>query len=109
MANFNKDNSVLRTAAHTLKVGTIVVHNYTTFCHGVIVSYAKNGDYNVYFPEDMAPAMPKYQANTEEARANRTRTLTSRTGFFVSKHKSFPAIRELQRQYRLKGTALEAL
>ncbi|AQW88554.1 hypothetical protein pEaSNUABM50_00027 [Erwinia phage pEa_SNUABM_50] len=109
MANFNAQNKVDRTPAHTLEVGTIVVHNYTTFCHGTITGYAPDGAYHVYFPTDMAPNMPKYQANTVEATQNRTRTLTAGSGFFVSKHKSFASIRELQRKYRQKGAALEML
>lgn len=108
MATFNVNNNVARTLSHKLEVGTIVVHNYTTFCHGVITGYAPDGAYNVYFPADMAPMMPKYQANTEEARNARTRTLTADKGFFVSKHKSFGAIRDLQRKYKLKGAALES-
>lgn len=107
MTKSTKVVSASNTKAKVLAIGTVVVHNYTTFSHGTIVKHLFGNTYEVYFPEDMAPALPKYQANTDEAVLNRIRTITFGTGFFISKHKSFESIRNLQRKYRLSARDVE--
>lgn len=90
-----------------LPVGTVVVHNYGEFTHGVIVDYTENA-YKVYFSADMSPMLPKYQANTDEAIEARVRTITLGKGFFVSRFKSIPEVREAQRKYKNRGLDLES-
>ena len=94
------------TQAPMLPLGTVVVHNYGEFAHGVVVGYAGDS-YKVYFSSDMSPMVPKYQANTEEAHAARIRTITLGKGFFVSRFKSLDKVREAQIKYKNRGMGLE--
>ncbi|AMM43605.1 hypothetical protein FDG95_gp386 [Pectobacterium phage vB_PcaM_CBB] len=90
-----------------LPIGTVVVHNYGEFTHGVIVGHAEHA-YQVYFSADMSPMLPKYQANTDEAIKARMRTITLGKGFFVSRFKTIEAVREAQRKYKNRGLDLES-
>ena len=89
-----------------LPVGTVVVHNYGEFTHGVVVGYKDNA-YLVYFSADMSPMIPKYQTNTDEAFKARTRIITLGKGFFVSRFKSMTEVRMAQLKYKNRGTNLE--
>ncbi len=91
-----------------LPIGTVVVHNYGEFTHGVIFGYSGKS-YQVYFSADMSPMTAKYQANTEEAVKARIRTITLGKGFFVSRFKSIPEVREAQRKYKNRGMILETV
>lgn len=90
-----------------LPIGTVVVHNYGEFTHGVIVGY-EGSAYKVYFSADMSPMLTKYQANTNEAVLARTRIITHGKGFFVSRFKSIIAVRTAQRKYKNRGMDLES-
>lgn len=95
------------TSVQSLPLGTVVVHNYGEFTHGVICGYVGDA-YKVYFTADMSPATPKYQANTAECHSARIRTITHGKGFFVSRYPSLSAVREAQRKYKNRGLALES-
>lgn len=89
-----------------LAIGTVVVHNYGEFTHGVIVGYSDNA-YKVFFSPDCSPLTPKYQANTKEAIAARIRTITLGKGFFVSRFNTIEDVRQAQLDYKKSGIALE--
>lgn len=91
-----------------LPIGTVVVHNYGEFTHGVICGYTEDA-YKVYFRADMSPMTAKYQANTDEAAKARIRTITLGKGFFVSRFKSIPEVCEAQRKYKARGMSLETV
>lgn len=90
-----------------LPIGTVVVHNYGEFTHGVIVGYTEHA-YKVYFRADMSPMLPKYQDKTDEAFKARLRTITLGKGFFVSRFKSIAEVCEAQRKYKNRGLDLES-
>ena len=94
------------TAVERLQVGTVVVHNYGEFTHGTIIE-DKGNAYVVYFPADMSPLTPKYQANTTEAHAARQRTITLGKGFFVSRFKTLNEVRAAQELCKRMGRDLE--
>lgn len=94
-------------AINVLPRGTVVVHNYGEFTHGVILEHVADKQYRVYFSDDMSPMLPKYQANTDEAIKARVRTITVGKGFFVSRFKSIEEVREAQRKYKDRGLNLE--
>lgn len=105
--------------------GTIVVHNYGEFTHGVVMNRAymppadiealnkKYGrdvfaslvsdQYIVFFPLYFCPKSKHYAENS----ILQYRILTSKDGFFVSKCKSITDVLEKQAQYRKSGAALE--
>jgi hypothetical protein len=89
-----------------LTVGTVVVHNYGEFTHGVILEVLHDA-YSVYFPDDMCPDIPKYQNNTIEAMKARIRTITHGKGFFVSRFKTLNEVRSAQHLCKLMGMDLE--
>jgi hypothetical protein len=99
--------NVATTQRLPLALGTVVVHNYGEFTHGVIVDYTEMA-YVVYFPADMSPKTPKYMDESEQSIANRTRTITLGKGFFVSRFKTIDDVRAAREHYKLTGSALEA-
>lgn len=96
-------NKIAATMPIILEAGTVVVHNYGEFTHGVITEHVGNGMYKVFFPEENCPNTAKYKVLE-----NRIRTLRHNAGFFVSRFDTLDNVKKAQKKYKKSGLALES-